>query len=139
MGSYEATIRTATDHQGAVDPADVILKHHRAGRVHVTAELLTGGHLLHLAVAGCLFNNILRMAGERAITVRELAVSADGSFEGEPTVSTGVTYSVRLAADASDDDLRQLVRESEAESAIGLTLRCGVAVEADEIEIRGSG
>jgi uncharacterized OsmC-like protein len=139
MGTYEATIRTAKDDQGAVDPAHVILKHHHAGRAQVNAERLTGAHLLHLAVAGCLFNDILRVAEERDITVRELEVSADGSFEGEPAVSIGVTYSVRLAADASEDDLRQLVRESEAQSSIGHTLHRGTPVEAGDIEIRGSG
>jgi uncharacterized OsmC-like protein len=138
MCAYQATIRTASNAQGAVDPADVILKHHRAGRAQVQAELLTGGHLLHLAVAGCLFNDILRAAGRRDITVRELEVSAAGRFEGEPAVSIGVTYSVRLAADASEDDLRRLVRESEAESSIGHTLRRGTKVVAGEIEIRGS-
>jgi putative redox protein len=139
MGGYEATIRTARDDQAAVDPAGVILKHHRAGGAQVEADLLTGGHLLHLAVAGCLFNDILRTAEERDITVHELEVSADGSFEGEPAVSTGVAYSVRLAADASDDDLRQLVLEAEAEASIGHTLRRGTPVEAGDIQIRGSG
>ncbi len=138
-GAFEATIRMTKDDQGTVDPTDVILKHHRAGHAQVKAELLTGGHLLHLAVAGCLFNDILRAATERGITVRELEVSADGSFEGEPTVSTGVTCSVRLAADASDDDLPQRVREPEAESSIGHTLRRVTSVEAGNIEIRGSG
>jgi uncharacterized OsmC-like protein len=76
--------------------------------------------------------------GGRDITVRELEVSAAGRFEGEPAVSIGVTYSVRLAADASEDDLRRLVRESEAESSIGQTLRRGTKVVAGEIEIRGS-
>ena len=139
MGVYEATIRTVEHDEEAVDPADVILEHHHAGRARVKAEQFTGAHLLHLAVAGCLFNDILRSAEERDITVRELEVSAAGSFEGEPAVSTGVTYSVRLAADARDDDLWQLVRESEAASSIGHTLRRGTPVEAGDIELRGSG
>ena len=50
----------------------------------VKIETLTGGHLLHLAVAGCLFNDILRVAAERGITVNEIEVSADGDFDGEP-------------------------------------------------------
>jgi uncharacterized OsmC-like protein len=50
----------------------------------VKIETLTGGHLLHLAVAGCLFNDILRVAAERGITVNQLKVSAYGDFGGEP-------------------------------------------------------
>jgi hypothetical protein len=100
MGGYGIQIRKAEASPRAIDPGDVIFKHHRAGHAQVRIETLTGAHLLHLAVAGCLFNDILRVAAERGITVNQLEVSADGDFDGEPAVSTGISYSVRIAGDA---------------------------------------
>jgi hypothetical protein len=76
MGSYGIQIRKAEASPRAIDPGDVIFKHHHAGHAQMRIETLTGGHLLHLAVAGCLFNDILRVAAERGITVNQLEVSA---------------------------------------------------------------
>ena len=70
-------IRKAEASPHAIDPGELIFKHHRAGHAQVRIETLTGGHLLHLAVAGCLFNDILRVAAERGITVNQLEVSAE--------------------------------------------------------------
>jgi hypothetical protein len=74
MGGYGIQIRKAEASPRAIDPGDVIFKHHRAGHAQVRIETLTGAHLLHLAVAGCLFNDILRVAAERGITVNQLEV-----------------------------------------------------------------
>jgi uncharacterized OsmC-like protein len=115
----------------------VIFKHHRAGRAQVKIEMLTGGHLLHLAVAGCLFNDILRVAAERGVTVSQLEVSADGGFDGEPTVSTGISYSVRMTGDASPEDLFRLIHKCEQNTAIGNTLQRGTPVRAAAIQVHG--
>jgi uncharacterized OsmC-like protein len=117
MGGYGIQIRKAEASARAIDPGDVIFKHHHAGHAQVRIETLTGGHLLHLAVAGCLFNDILRVAAERGITVNQLEVSADGDFDGEPAVSTGISYSVRIAGDAPEDELRRLVHDCEQDAS----------------------
>jgi hypothetical protein len=54
MAGYGIQIRKTEASPRAVDPGDVIFKHHRAEYAQVKIETLTGGHLLHLAVAGCL-------------------------------------------------------------------------------------
>jgi OsmC-like protein len=92
---------------------------------------------MHLAVAGCLFNDILR-ARARGIEVDELRVSADGGFEGDRLASTGITYEVDLAADCPDEVLRALVAECEAKAAIPYTLREGTSVEASSVTIKGA-
>jgi hypothetical protein len=56
---------------------------------------LTGGHLVHVAVAGCLFNDILQVAAERGVTVNQLEVSADGDFDGEPVERPGLPEHLR--------------------------------------------
>ena len=139
MGGYGIQIRKAEASPRAVDPGDVIFKHHRAGHAQVRIEMLTGAHLLHLAVAGCLFNDILRVAAERGITVNQLEVSADGDFDGEPAVSTGISYSVRITGDAPEDELRRLIRDCERETAIGNTLQRSTPVHAAAIHVHGIG
>jgi uncharacterized OsmC-like protein len=136
MGGYGIQIRKAEASHRAVDPSDVIFKHHRAGHAQVKIETLTGGHLLHLAVAGCLFNDILRVAAERGITVNEIEVSADGDFDGEPAVSTGISCSVRITGDAPEDDLRRLIRDCEQDASIGNTLQRSTQVRATAIHVR---
>jgi organic hydroperoxide reductase OsmC/OhrA len=135
MGGYRIQIEKAEASPRAVDPGDVIFRHHRAGHAHVRIEMLTGAHLLHLAVAGCLFNDILRVAAERGITINQLEVSADGDFDGEPAVSTGISYSVRIAGEASEDELRGLVRDCEQETSIGNTLQRSTPVLAAAVHV----
>lgn len=137
MGGYGIQIRKAEASPRAVDPGDVIFKHHRAGHAQVKIETLTGAHLLHLAVAGCLFNDILRVAAERGITVNQLEVSANGDFAGEPAVSTGISYSVRITGDAPEDELRGLIRHCEKDSSIGNTLQRSTRVHAAAIHVHG--
>ena len=136
MGDFEAEISVAPAGGEAVSPAAFIVDHHLVERAELRAASLSGGHLMHLAVAGCLFNDILRAARARGIEVDELRVSADGGFEGDPLASTGITYEVDLAADAPDEVLRALVAECEAKAAIPYTLREGTAVEASSISVR---
>jgi uncharacterized OsmC-like protein len=138
MGGFGIQIRKAEPSPHAVDPGNVIFKHHRAGHAQVKIETLTGGHLLHLAVAGCLFNDILRVAAERGITVSELEVTADGDFDGEPAVSTGISYSVRVTGDAPEDELRRLIRDCEQEASIGNTLQRSTPVHAAAIHVQGT-
>jgi hypothetical protein len=67
----------------------------------------------------------LREAGVRGIAVTDLRISAEGDFGGDPITSTGITYSIDLAGDAPEDDLRRLVADCEAGAAIPHTLRQG--------------
>jgi uncharacterized OsmC-like protein len=127
MAGYGIAIRMADADTPGVPPDGVTFTHHLTDRAQVSAESLSGGYLLHLAVAGCLFNDILREARHRGIAITKLEVSADGGFVGDQLVSTGITYSVDLAADAPDDELRQLVAECEQVAAIPQVLRHGNA------------
>jgi putative redox protein len=120
-----------------VQPEHLVLAHHLTDRAEIHAEVLSGGHLLHLAVAGCLFNDILREAKARGIAVTDLRISADGGFGGDPLTSTGISYSIDIAGEAPEDDLRRLVADCDAAAAIPHTLRRGTGVEAGEVRIRG--
>src|SRR3954447_12605475 len=138
VAGFDVEISLADGASDGIDPASFVVAHHLTDRAEIRSEVLSGGHLLHLAVAGCLFNDILREAKSRAIAVTDLRISADGDFEGDPPMSTGITYSIDIAGDAPEEELRRLVADREAIAAIPLTLRRGAGVEATEITIRGA-
>lgn len=137
MASYDVAIRTADPDAAGTNPDSIVVEHHLTDRAQLSAETLSGGHLLHLAVAGCLFNDILRAAGQRGITITNLEVRADGGFGGDPTVSSGITYDVTVAGDAPADELRGLVNDCERLAAIPHTLRHGTTVQAGSIRVGG--
>jgi uncharacterized OsmC-like protein len=136
--AFDVAISLAEAESEGADPNGLIVEHHLTDRAQLEAEALSGGHLLHLAVAGCFFNDILRAAGAKDIQITDLRVEAGGGFEGEPLLSTGITYAIEIAGDASETELKELVRDVEAAAAIPLTLRSGVKVEPMEISIRGA-
>jgi putative redox protein len=136
--SFDVQIRMGDPSSDAADPESLVLTHHLTDRAEIQAEVLSGGHLLHLAVAGCLFNDILRAAKGRGIEITDLRISADGGFEGDPLLSTGVSYAIAIAGDAPEEDLRKLVADCEGASAIPLSLRRGIAVDAGPLEVTGT-
>jgi putative redox protein len=138
MSGFDAQIRLTDPGSDGEDPAGLVVAHHLADRAEIQAEVLSGGHLLHLAVAGCLFNDILREARARGISVTDLRVSADGDFRGEPMISTGITYEVEIAGEAPEADLRRLVADCEAPAAIPQTLRAGTTVDSGSIQVRAA-
>src|SRR5215471_13920994 len=75
---FDVEIRTAEPDAPGIEPGTVVVQHHLTDRAQITVDTLSGGHLLHLAVAGCLFNDILRAAGQRGIPITDLRISADG-------------------------------------------------------------
>lgn len=87
-----------------------------------------GGELLHLAVAGCISNDLFREASARGIELTRVAVTVDGGFDGEPAVSTGITYDVEVEGRSSDADLHALIAHVDAIAEIPNSLRRGTAV-----------
>ena len=87
-----------------------------------------GGQLLHLAVAGCVSNDLFREARVRGITLRRVVVIVDGDFAGKPAVSSGITYQVEIEGDAPRDQLDDLVRYVDEIAEISGSLRKGTSV-----------
>jgi uncharacterized OsmC-like protein len=138
VGAFEAVIRIADRDAEGGDPNGIVFRHHLTDRARLEAEVLSGGHLLHLAVAGCYFNDILRAAAARDIEITDLRITADGDFAGDPLLSTGIRYSIEIAGDAPEEELRKLVGEVEAKAAIPHTLQKGVDVESAGLTVRGA-
>ncbi len=132
MGDYRATIRTVSD---TADPGGgFVVEHHRTPRAAIDVDLWSGGHLLHLAVAGCLFNDILREAPNRGIPVDHLAVTANGDFDENG--SSGIRYEIEIRTSADRREVERLVAEMEADATIPKALRGGALVERSEVLIQ---
>jgi uncharacterized OsmC-like protein len=87
-------------------------------------------------VAGCVFNDLYHLAAERGIRLTDVRVAATGGFEGEtPTISTGITYQVAVAGEASDEQLRALVSEADRIAAIPDVLRRESAVSLSDVKV----
>jgi uncharacterized OsmC-like protein len=97
-----------------------------AGGVTVDADF-TGAHLLHLAVAGCVLNDLYREAAALGIELTGVRVTATGGFE-PGWASTGITYSVELASDARPEDLAQLLTIVDEVAEIPRAVRAGATV-----------
>ncbi len=131
---HRAEIRFPPESIGeATDPASIIVSHHRVDRAELRAEFLSGGHLFHLALAGCVFNNIHRLAAERGIDISGARVIADGDFE--EGASGGISCEIELEGDASPHDLRRLASDAYDDSSIAAVIRNGARVELADIRI----
>lgn|GEM_PF-485999 len=103
---------------------------HRWTPEGVTVEAdFTGGHLLHLAAAGCILNDVYREAHRLNVPIDGVRVTASGGFA--PTCrSTGVSYSVEVDTTAPHDDIEVLLKIVDAVAEIPEALRLGASVES---------
>src|SRR5947209_14039968 len=83
---------------------------HRWTAEGVTVEAdFTGAHLLHLAAAGCVLNDIYREAATLGVALDGVRVTAAGGFDTGTWRSTGISYVVEVSADAPAGDLARLL------------------------------
>jgi len=94
-----------------------------------------GGELLFLALATCYCNDIYREAAKRGLKVEQVEVEVDGEFgtEGEP--AKNVTYRARVTAQASEAEIRELMRHTDRVAEIQNTLRVETPVTLSSIEV----
>ena len=97
------------------------------GGVSVEADF-TGGHVLHLAVASCILNDIYREAAAMGIGVTGVRVTAAGGFDTATWQSTGIDYSVDVSSDAPADRLAHLLAVVDQVAEIPQAIRAGATV-----------
>ena len=137
--SYAVQIRLlrADEPTPHVEPPNFIYEHPRGGRREYRLNGLSGGHLLHLAVAGCVFGNLAHFAQERGIALTHALVVADGGFNAEGTRSTGITYSIEVEGEAPEEELADLVDFVQRDSSVPQIVAHGAPVTAGEAIITG--
>ena len=95
----------------------------------VTVEApFTGAHVLHLAVAGCVLNDVYREAEKLGIKVDGVRVTAQGGFEDGTWRSTGIDYMVAVDSTSPADEIERLLAVVDDVAEIPKTLAAGVAV-----------
>jgi uncharacterized OsmC-like protein len=102
---------------------------HRWTTEGVTVEgAFTGAHLLHLAVAGCVLNDIYRVAADRRMEVTGVRVAASGQFDPTTWQSAGIDYSVEVQSSAPSDDVARLIELVDVVAEIPRAVRSGAPV-----------
>jgi len=95
----------------------------------VTVEAdFTGGHLLHLAAAGCVLNDVYREAAALGIELKGVRVTAAGEFDTATWQSTGIDYSVDVRSDAPAGELAHLLEVVDQAAEIPHAIRAGATV-----------
>ncbi len=94
----------------------------------------SGGELLFLALATCYCNDIYREAEARGIKVEGVEVEVDGDFEAAGAPATNVTYHVKVTAQASEEDIRDLMKLTDTVAEIQNTMRVETPVVLSEMQ-----
>jgi len=88
----------------------------------------TGGHLLHLAAAGCVLNDLYREAAALGIELNGARVTAAGGFDTATWQSTGISYAVQVSSDAPAGQVAHLLEVVDEVAEIPRAIRAGTAV-----------
>jgi uncharacterized OsmC-like protein len=97
------------------------------GGVTVEADF-TGAHLLHLAAAGCVLNDVYREAAALGTELTGVRVTAAGGFDAATWQSTGIGYSVDVSSDVPADQLGHLLQVVDQVAEIPHAIRAGATV-----------
>jgi uncharacterized OsmC-like protein len=90
---------------------------------------ISGGELLFLALATCYCNDIYREAAKRDIKVESVEVEVDGDFEAEGKPASNIVYRAKVSTNASQEEIRELLRHTDIVAEIQNTLRVGTPVK----------
>jgi hypothetical protein len=127
VSDFDAVVGAGTLRSTA---ADAVRFPHRWTSEGVTVETsFTGANLLHLAVAGCVLNDVFREAQRLGVTVHGVRVIASGAFNTQTWQSTGIGYAVDVDSPASIGDLNTLLDAVDAVAEIPKSIRAGGPVE----------
>jgi uncharacterized OsmC-like protein len=127
MSDFEVVVGAGTLRSTA---ADAVTFPHKWTAEGVTVDAaFTGAHLLHLAAAGCVLNDVYREAENRGIAVRGVRVSASGAFNTETWQSTGISYVVELDTTAPAAAIDELLRRVDSVAEIPKAIRAGASVD----------
>lgn len=102
---------------------------HRWTEGGVTVEAtFTGAHLLHLAVAGCVLNDVYREAAARNIALDGVRVTASGDFDPATWHSTGIDYLIDVESSAASETIADLLAAVDEVAEIPRAFRAGAPV-----------
>ena len=92
---------------------------------------VSGGELLFLALATCYCNDIYREAAKRNIQVENVEVDVTGDFEAEGKAASNILYRAKIKANASNEEIRELMKHTDTVAEIQNTVRAGILVKLE--------
>ncbi len=95
----------------------------------------SGGELLCLAIGACYCNDIYREADKRGMRVTSVHVQVQGDWGGDPVRAQNVSYDVKIEADGSDAEIRDLIAYTDRIAEIPNSLRMATAVTLANVEV----
>ena len=110
------------------DPAAVRFPHRWTSDGVTASAAFTGAHLLHLAAAGCVLNDLYREASGLGLALDGVRVTARGGFDPDTWVSTGIEYTVELDSPADAVQLERLLAVVDGVAEIPRAIRAGAPV-----------
>jgi uncharacterized OsmC-like protein len=125
QGSHKVTLRT-NDNEHSLEIAP---------KPTGFGSSANGGELLFLALATCYCNDLYREAAKRNIQVERVEVEVDGEFGGEGEHARNIMYRAKVAAQASEEEIRELMSFTDGVAEIQNTLRRGIPVTLSKIEV----
>jgi uncharacterized OsmC-like protein len=125
VSDYEAVVAAGTLRG---DSADAHFTHPWTAEGVTVETAFSGAHLLHLAAAGCVLNDVYREARRLEIPVDGVRVSAGGGFDTADWHSTGIEYAVELDSPADAAEVAALLEAVDAVAEIPRAIRAGATV-----------
>jgi organic hydroperoxide reductase OsmC/OhrA len=95
---------------------------------------VNGGEFLMLALATCYCNDLYREAARLGLRLASVEVTASATFEGVGLAARDVRYRASVKSDASEADIKRLLRETDAVAEVHNTIRQGAAVTLELAE-----
>lgn len=92
---------------------------------------VSGGELLFLAFATCYCNDIYREAAQRDIKVESVEIEVTGDFEAEGKPGSNIIYRAKVNANASKEEIHELLRHTDTVAEIQNTVRVGTPVKLE--------
>jgi uncharacterized OsmC-like protein len=120
-GSLDATVEAVTRLPHAWTPGGVAVQ-----------TVFTGAHLLHLAAAACVLNDLYREAELVGVPLEGVRVDAAGGFDTQTWQSLGIRYAVQVDSPAPDEELARLVALVDDVAEVPRALRAGADVRRVE-------
>ena len=91
-----------------------------------------GGELLLLAIGGCFSNDIYREANKRGLKVQNVEINVTADWAGDPVTAQNVRLSVAVGAEASEQEILDLIHYTDSIAEIPSSLRLGTEVKLTE-------
>ncbi len=94
----------------------------------------SGGQVLVLAVGTCFYNNLYYAADERGIKIISVELEVTSGWTEEPKVSSGIIISAQVEAEASPNEIEELIHHANRVSVVSNSVRQGATVAMGSIQ-----